>query len=127
MSGLRVTMARPPRLHRCTTSIRLAAVRQAALGFTALLHHITVLLEQSYCASEQDSAPGVGVKRGLVPLRLRVKLLDARPSMLFLSLYDLFRVDDLDLFAAPTTRPTSVSRAFSGTSLPSVSRSCFSR
>jgi hypothetical protein len=50
---------------RGTASNGLAAVRRAArqsksVRFTALLHHITVdLLEQSYCALERDSAPGI--------------------------------------------------------------------
>ena len=52
-------------LRRDTASIGLAGVRRAArqsksVRFTALLHHITVdLLEQSYCALERDSAPGI--------------------------------------------------------------------
>ena len=57
-------------LRRDTASIGLAGVRRAArqsksVRFTALLHHITVdLLEQSYCALERDSAPGIdGVPR----------------------------------------------------------------
>src|SRR4029077_19393136 len=52
-------------LRRDTASNGLAALRRAArqsksVRFTALLHHITVaLLEQSYCALERDSAPGI--------------------------------------------------------------------
>ena len=52
-------------LRRDTASIGLAGVRRAArqsknVRFTALLHHITVdFLEQSYCALERDSAPGI--------------------------------------------------------------------
>jgi group II intron reverse transcriptase/maturase len=46
--------------------------------FTALLHHITVdLLEQSYCALEQDSAPGVdGVTWQAYGENLEAKLTD---------------------------------------------------
>jgi hypothetical protein len=64
---------------------------------------------------------------GLVPLQLGVKLPDALPMPFRPSLYDFSRVDELDWFAAFTTRPTSVSSAFSSTSLASVSRNCCSR
>jgi hypothetical protein len=61
--GLTVTTASPTRPRRDTASIGLG-VRQAAgqkgVRFTALLHHITILLEQSYCGLERDSAKASG-------------------------------------------------------------------
>jgi hypothetical protein len=51
--------------------------------FTALLHHITVdLLEQSYCALERDSAPGIdGVTWQAYGENLEEKLTDLRDRL----------------------------------------------
>ena len=40
-------------------ALRAASEQSKSVRFTALLHHITILLEQSYLSLERDSAPGI--------------------------------------------------------------------